>query len=437
SGENYASNQLCGKGKFLVEFLSANPTGPLSVAHARQAAVGDVLCNILQFLGVKLKREYYLNDEGNQINLLGDSIAARLKELKQEAYTLPENGYEGEYIIEIAEDLIKNKLEAKAKNPAFLCDYAVRYILKIINQELNDFGIKFDSWYSQRELTKSGKIKKTLEILKEKGLLYEKDKATWFKSSLLGDDKDRVLIKTDGTYTYITPDIAYHRDKYQRGFNSLINLWGPDHHGYIGRIKAAVQALGEPADSLNIVIVQLATIYKGGEPLPMSTRRGQYITLREVLDEVGPDASRFFFLMRRSSAHLDFDLELAKKQTPENPVYYVQYAHARICSIMRSTLEKPLISDLSLLVEDAEIKLIKVLWKFPRTLGMCYKNTDPYFVTAYLQELAEALHKFYDLHRVLGDDKKLTQARLALISAAGSVLRQGLGLLGISTPESM
>ena len=437
-GENFGRSNLGGKQKVLVEFVSANPTGPLSVAHARQAAVGDTLCNVLKFLGFRVRREYYLNDEGNQIDLMGKSIEARFKQLQDRPVELPEGGYEGEYIRQIANQILK-KARHKEHKTEFFSGYGVKYILKIIKQELKDFGIEFDSWYSQKKLTKSGEIKKALNWLKQKGFIYEKDRALWFKSTAFGDDKDRVVIKSDGSYTYLAPDIAYHKDKYQRGFNWLINLWGPDHHGYIARLQAAVKACGKALESLNIIIVQLVTIFRGGRPLPMSTRKGQYITLREILDEVGLDASRFFFLMRRTSAHLDFDLELAKKQTPENPVYYVQYAHARICSIMRNAHFKPrvLAANLNLLKEVEELTLMKRLWQFPRILEICYKNLDPYFVTVYLQQVAEDLHKFYDFHRVLSDDKKKTCARLALIQAARIVLCRGLGLLGISAPESM
>jgi arginyl-tRNA synthetase len=465
--DNFGRSNVGKKRKVLVEFISANPTGPLSVAHARQAAVGDALCNILSFLNFRLKREYYINDEGNQIDLLGKSIEARLKQLQGESAKLPDGGYEGEYIWQIAREILKKKSatvkrrgatrggetspstklragteqgqSARNQRPEYFSDYGVKYILRIIKQELNDFGIEFDSWHSQKKLTKSNRITKALHGLKRKGFIYEKDKAFWFKSTAFGDDKDRVVIKSDGSYTYLTSDIAYHNNKYQRGFMWLINLWGPDHHGYIARLKAAVQALGKDLNSLSIVIVQLATIFRDGKPLPMSTRRGQYITLREVLDEVGSDASRFLFLMRRTSAHLDFDLELAKKHTPENPVYYVQYAHARICSIIRNVDFKPKVfsSDLNLLKQAEEIRLMKLLWQFPRTLEICYRNIDPYFVTAYLQEVAEELHRLYDRHRVLSENRKLTEARLALISAARIVLRQGLSLLGVSSPESM
>ncbi|MEW6101661.1 MAG: arginine--tRNA ligase, partial [Candidatus Omnitrophota bacterium] len=340
----------------LLEFVSANPTGPLSVAHARQAAVGDVLANILDFLGFKVKREYYLNDEGNQINILGESVRLRREELNGGKTEFPENHYQGEYIFDIAReagDRIKSE---------DLGEFSANYILEIIKKELDDFGINFDYWYSQKSLRESGKINKALDFLKKKGYLYEQDGATWFKSTQFQDDKDRVVIKSDGSYTYLAPDIAYHLEKYKRGFKRLINLWGPDHHGYINRLRAAVMALGYPRDSLSVVIVQLASIYKEGKLLEMSTRKGQYITLREVLDEVGRDTSRFFFLMRRTSSHLDFDLDIAKKQTPENPVYYVQYAYARIASILRTSPIKPgRNADLELLKEKEELGLIKKL----------------------------------------------------------------------------
>ena len=418
----------------LIEFVSANPTGSLSVAHARQAAVGDCLANILDFLGFKVKREYYLNDEGNQINILGSSVALRMKELDGQEIEFPENYYQGDYIYEIAKI-------AKQKNikPQDLGDFAGNYILDIIRKELDDFGVKFDCWYSQKELGKSGKIKKAFEFLKEQGFLYEQDGALWFKSTDFGDDKDRVVIKSDGSYTYLAPDIAYHDDKYKRGFKWLINLWGPDHHGYINRLKASVEAFGRDPASLSIVIVQLATIFRGGAPVQMSTRRGEYITLREVLDEVGKDAARFFFLMRRTASHLDFDLEVAKKQTSENPVYYVQYAHARIWSILRSSpvkLNKDT-ADLSLLKEKEEVNLIKKMLQFSCILEICLKAQDPYMVTVYLQELSESFHKFYDLHRVLTEDTTLTQSRLALIEGARIVIACGLDLLGISKPEKM
>jgi arginyl-tRNA synthetase len=436
--------------KVLIEFVSANPTGPLSVAHARQAAVGDVLANILNFLGFKVKREFYLNDEGNQINILGNSIELRLKELNGQKIEFPVNYYQGDYIYEIAEKIKNQKSILRLRSGLMVSevepskikdfsDYGVKYILDIIKRELDDFGVKFDYWYSQKGLRKSGKIKKTLEFLKRKGFLYKQDGALWFKSMRFGDDKDRVVVKGDGSFTYLAPDIAYHQDKYKRNFRWLINLWGPDHHGYINRLKAAVEALGKDPDSLSIIIVQLATVFKEGKSLEMSTRRGQYITLREVLDEVGPDASRFFFLMRRTTSHLDFDLDMAKKQTPENPVYYVQYAHARICSILKNSpfKIKPKDLDLTTLVEKEEIALIKQLVQFSYILNVCLNTLDPYMLTVYLQEVSGAFHKFYDRHRVLSRDDALTEARLGLIGAAQVVLTCGLDLLGISRPEKM
>jgi len=416
----------------LIEFVSANPTGSLSVAHARQAAVGDILARMFSFCGFDVKREYYLNDEGNQINILGESVRLRMQELAGEKIDFPENYYQGEYIYDIAK-AAGNARIAQAK----LGDFAANYILEIIRQELDDFGVHFDSWFSQKELEKSGRVKKTLEFLKDKGHLYEQDGALWFKSTEFGDDKDRVVIKSEGSYTYLAPDIAYHEDKYKRGFKLLINLWGPDHHGYINRLKAAVAALGHDPRSLSIIIVQLATIYRQGKPVQMSTRKGQYITLREVLDEVGADAARFFFAMRRVSSHLDFDLEQAKKQTAENPVYYVQYAHARISSILRSAAFEPETLDLNLLRKEEEISLLRKLLGFKTMLCVCIKTQDPYMVTVYLQELSESFHKFYDRHRVLGQDTGLTQARLALIRATQIVIAAGLQILGVSRPEKM
>ena len=431
--EAFRSDVGLGK-KVLIEFVSANPTGALSVAHARQAVVGDCLANLLSFMGFAVKREYYLNDEGNQINILGASVNLRLKELKGQNLEFPENYYQGDYIREIAKAADKNKI--KEEN---LGDYAADYILKIIKQELDDFGVKFDCWYSQKQLAKSGKIKQAFEQLKKKGFLYEQDGALWFKSTEFGDDKDRVIIKSDGAQTYLAPDIAYHEDKFNRGFSWLINLWGPDHHGYINRIKASIAAFGHKQDDLSVVIVQLATIFRNGQEIQMSTRRGQYITLREVLDEVGADAARFFFLMRRTSSHLDFDLEVAKKQSAENPVFYVQYAHARICSILRSSLAQIKDDlDLTVLKEKEELNLIKKLLEFDTTLNICQVTCDPYMLTVYLQELAESFHKFYDLYRVLDQDHQdLTAARLALIKGVKIVLCCGLELLGISQPESM
>lgn len=433
-GKDYLKADF-GKGKkVLIEFVSANPTGPLSVAHARQAAVGDALANILSFMGFEVKKEYYLNDEGNQINILGRSVDLRLKELLGESMEFPEDHYQGDYIYDIAREIMEKKLQVKDYG-----EFAGEHILNIIKEELNDFGVRFDNWYSQKALGKSGKVEKALDDLKKKGFIYEQDGAVWFKSTELGDDKDRVVIKSDKTYTYLTPDIAYHQEKYNRGFDWLINLWGPDHHGYISRLKASVEAFGHEAQSLSIIIVQLATIFREGKPVQMSTRKGQYITLREVLEETGPDAARFFFLMRRTSSHLDFDLDTAKKQTKENPVYYVQYAHARISSILNSYENKidAGLADLSVLKEKEEIELMKKICQFSYILSICLCTQDPYMMTIYLQELSEDFHKFYDLHRVLGQDEKITTARIVLLKAARTIIAAGLDLMGISKPEKM
>ena len=432
-GKAALSHNVGGGKKVLIEFVSANPTGSLSVAHARQAVVGDCLANVLSFIGFEVSREYYLNDEGNQINILGASVGLRRKELKGQKIEFPQNYYQGDYIYDIARAADSQKIQ-----DADLGNFAADYILKIIKQELIDFGVNFDCWYSQKELSKSGKIDSAFSQLKEKGFLYEQDGALWFKSSAFGDDKDRVIVKSDGSQTYLAPDIAYHEDKFNRGFSWLINLWGPDHHGYINRIKAAIEAFGHKPSELDVIIVQLATIFRNGQPIQMSTRRGQYITLREILDEVGADAARFFFLMRRTSSHLDFDLEIAKKQSAENPVFYVQYAHARICSILRGSVAR-IQDDLNLdvLKEKEELNLIKKLLEFDTTLNICRVTCDPYMLTVYLQELSESFHKFYDLHRVLDQDKALTCARLALIKGVKIVLSSGLELLGITQPEKM
>ncbi len=423
-----------GKGRrVLIEFVSANPTGALSVAHARQAAVGDALASILEFLGFKVSKEYYLNDEGNQINILGKSTELRMRELAGEKVEFPENYYQGEYIYDIAK-LAKEK-RIKTED---LGNFAADYILSIIKQELHDFGVEFDCWYSQKELGKSGKIEQAFDYLKKKGLLYDLDGALWFKSTDFLDDKDRVVVKSDGSQTYLAPDIAYHDDKYKRGFEWLINIWGPDHHGYINRLKSSVAAFGRDPNSLSILIVQLATIFRDGKPVQMSTRRGEYITLREVLDEVGRDASRFFFMARRTSSHLDFDLDIAKAQTAQNPVYYVQYAHARIHSILRNSIVKlDKNTDLSLLKEKEELALIKKLLQFSYILNICLSTQDPYMLTVYLQELSETFHKFYDVCRVLTEDEQLTKARLALIEGVRIVIAAGLDLLGVSKPEKM
>lgn len=427
-----------GKGrKVLLEFVSANPTGPLSIAHARQAAVGDSLFNVLKALGFDVVREYYNNDEGNQINILGKSVELRYRQLKGEDVEFPEDCYQGDYIVSLAREILDKK--AKIDNSSYFCDFALDKITNIIKDELKEFGVEFDIWYSQKKLQASDKIDKSLAFLRKKDFIYDSEGASWFKSTAFGDDKDRVVIKSDKSYTYLAPDIAYHKDKFERGFQWLINIWGPDHHGYVPRIKAVIQALGHDKEALSVIIVQLATIYRQGKSVSMSTRRGQYITLREVLDEVGRDATRFFLLMRRTDSHLDFDLELAKKQSPENPVYYIQYAYARICGILKQAGAGVSLDTghLGLLREKEELDLVKKLCQLNSVLEICALNRDPYLLTVYLQETAEAFHRFYDRQRVLGQEFKLLSARLCLLQAAGTVLALGLELLGIAHPEKM
>ncbi|MDD5610998.1 MAG: arginine--tRNA ligase [Candidatus Omnitrophica bacterium] len=446
-GATYGRQNIGRDKPVLIEFVSANPTGPLSIAHARQAAVGDTLNRILSFLGFKAKKEYYLNDEGHQIDVLANSIYLRVKELKGEKIEFPEDGYQGEYIYDIAKEILKEKPDAEKEKIEFFLNYGVKSILEGITRDLKDFGVEFDFWTSQKGIRKSGKIKKALEDLKRRGFIYESEGAVWFKSTSFGDDKDRVVIKSDGTYTYLAPDIAYHREKYRRGFKWLINLWGPDHHGYINRLRASASALGHEKESISIIIVQLATIFRDGKPVVMSTRRGQLITLREILDEVGKDAARFFFLMRKTDSHLDFDLTLAKQQTPQNPVFYVQYAYARINSILKKSETELGLSgdiaklirraDLSLLKSEEELALSRTLLQFPLTLKFCYETIDPQGLSVYLQDLATDFHKFYDLHRVLGEDKALSLARLSLCMAVKVVLTNGLSIMGISAPSQM
>ena len=444
--DHYGRLDFGNKKKIQIEFVSANPTGPLSVAHARQAAVGDALANILNFLGFDAQREYYINDGGNQINILGNSIKCRAIELLGGTVNFPEEGYQGDYIKDMAQIFLdKNKIAdvktLESADEKQLIEFGVTYLLDVIKKDLDDFGVHFQTWSHESKIATKGKIEEVLDYLGEKGFLYEKDDALWFKSTDFGDDKDRVVEKSDGTYTYLTPDIVYHKNKYERKFEQVINIWGPDHHGYIPRLTSAIEALGQDREALKVLIVQLATIYRDGNPVSMSTRRGEFISLREVIDEVGVDAARFFFLMRHIKVHLDFDLELAKKQTAENPVYYIQYAHARVYSINAKAVTekiKPSISSFQLLKETEELELIKKLGSFSDVLMICHNELDPYALVSYLQDLATGFHKFYDQHRVIDpQNSECSAQRLALSNATRIVLANGLRLLGLSTPEKM
>lgn len=429
----------------LLEYVSANPTGPLTVAHGRQAALGDALAKILRYCGHRVTTEYYNNDEGVQITTLGRSLRARCLAELGSPEEFPEDGYKGGYLIDLAKELVAREGGSlKDRDVAYFSRHARDVIMESIVRDLRDFGVTFDGYYSQEALGKSGKVEETLRELREKGHVYDQDGAAWFASTRFGDDKDRVLVKSDGHYTYLTPDIAYHRDKFGRGFDLLVNILGPDHHGYIARIKAACDALGHSSSQLEIKIAQLVTLYEGDKQMRMSTRAGEFVTLREILDEVGSDAGRFFFLMRRFDQHLDFDLALAKSQTPENPVFYVQYAHARIENVRRTFEERGLRIDarpaagaLDCLREVSEVQLMRLLRQFPDHVLGAEKTLEPYRVVPFLRDLAAAYHRFYTDHRVVTDDAGLTQARMRLSLAVQTVLRTGLGLLGVSAPVKM
>ena len=441
---SYGCSSIGSGKKAQIEFVSANPTGPLTVAHGRQAAIGDSLARILKFCGYAVVKEYYINDEGVQMQALGKSVKARLMELTGGKSEFPENGYKGGYINEIAQKLKDSGVAERAQASSaplsddFFMEYSTKEIMGTIKKDLKDFDVNFDVWYSQRSLAKSGNIEKTLSILKNKGFLYEEDGATWFKSTQFKDDKDRVVIKSDGSYTYVTPDIAYHREKFEQGYDKIIDILGPDHHGYINRIKAGCEALGYDSAKLHIMIAQLVTLYREGKPVRMSTREGEFITLREVMNEIGKDAARFFFIMRRTESHLDFDMALAKAQTLDNPVYYIQYAHARISSIIEfSKNAQPNLDNLSLLDKEQEISLIKALMHYPKIIEVAAVNLEPSILLSYLQDLAGFFHAYYNAYRIVTDDKPLTEARIALIHTVKNVLASGLELLGVTALEKM
>lgn len=446
-GENYGASNVGNGEKVQVEFVSANPTGDLHLGHARGAAVGDSLCNILEKAGYNVSREYYINDAGNQIHNLALSVEARyLQALGQEA-SMPEDGYHGADIIEIGKKLAKQfgdslleKEEEERYN--FFREHGLKYELEKLKKDLEDFRVTFDNWYSETSLYETGKVERTLDILREKGETYEKDGATWFASTKYGDDKDRVLIKNDGSYTYLTPDIAYHKDKLERGFDKLINIWGADHHGYIPRMKAAIQALGYDADTLEVEIIQMVNLYKNGEKMKMSKRTGKAVTLRELMEEVGLDAMRYFFAMRSGDTHLDFDMDLAVSQSNENPVYYVQYAHARICSILRQGEELGYsVSadvDLNLIQSEKEFDLLKKIGEFPLAVAEAAQKRMPHRMTNYAFDLASALHSFYNAEKVINEEEKdKTLARLALVKSVQITIKNALSLIGVSAPEQM
>lgn len=439
-----------GKGKrILLEFVSANPTGPLNVVNARAAAVGDCLASLLEMCGYEVSREYYINDAGNQVDLLADSLEARYRQIAGQDVQVPENGYHGDYLVDMARALYEKEGPGlldwpEAERHEYLKKYAVSQIVESQKKALADYGLVFDTWFSEKSLRDSGAHHEVVEILKRKGLTYEKDGALWFKSTEFGDDKDRVLIKSNGEMTYIVPDIAYHRNKLERGFDHLIDILGPDHHGYVGRLRAGLMALGYPSECLEVLIVQTVRLCRGKEIVKMSKRGGEFISMAELLEEVGKDAARFFFLMRSPESHLDFDLDLARLQSNENPVYYVQYAHARIASIFRqakkegyATAVGPSEVRFNLLRDPSEIALMKLLAAFPEEIHEIAEAREPNRLVKYMMDLATAFHAFYTRCRVLGEDKDLTAARLYLARLTQIVLATALRLAGISATESM
>lgn len=446
AGSNYGKSNSGEGERIQVEFVSVNPTGDLHLGHARGAAFGDILCNVYETAGYQVEREYYINDAGNQMNQLALSVEARYLEALDKPSNMPEDGYKGEDIIEVGKELAEkyntDLLEkSDAERLKFFREYGLEYEIKKIKTDLEAFGVHFDHWFSEQSLYDSGKIKTSLNKLKEAGYTYESEGATWLRSTDFGDDKDRVLIKQDGTYTYLTPDIAYHQNKFERGFDKVINVWGADHHGYVSRMNAAIQALGYPVEKFSVNIIQMVNLFEDGERIRMSKRTGKAVALRELMDEVGVDAVRYFFSMRSNDSQLDFDLDLARSESNENPVFYVQYAHARIATILSNAkaagYELDASYDPKLLVSEKEIDLLKQLAAFPVVVADAAKLETPHRVTQYVYDLAAMLHSFYNAEKVLSDDKALTQSRLALVQAVKITLANGLKILGVSAPEQM
>lgn len=444
--QDYAKGLSANNEKVMVEFVSANPTGPLHIGHGRGAAIGDSLSRILKHLGYSVTKEYYLNDIGNQMLILAKSTELRYRQLKGEPVEFPQDYYQGNYIVDIAKRLISEGKDFK--NIDFKVE-SLKDILKTIEDDLRDFDVKFDSWFSEATIasfkneSEQTKVDKTCQCLLKKGDAYMQDNALWLASTKFGDDKDRVLKRSDGRYTYLASDVTYHKNKFERGFSRLVNLWGADHHGYVARIKACVQMLGFNQHDLNIILYQLVSLVRNDFPVTMSTRTGEFITLKEVIDEVGRDACRFFFLLRSPNSPLEFDLDLAKKKSSENPVFYVQYVSARCNSIIKESKNRQdIISDINnvdftLLNTKEERDLIKQLDAFCDTLLLSEKQMSPHYFTAYLIELADKYHTFYEKCRVLSEDSDLTSSRLKLVEGVITIIKSGLSLLGISSPAKM
>ena len=480
-GHGFGRSDLSQGKRVQVEFVSANPTGPLHVGHGRGAAYGAVVADLLEAVGYEVHREYYVNDAGRQMDILATCVWLRYLELCDEELTFPANGYKGDYIWDIAATLHREHEEVykhgaddvfadiPADEPVggdkekhidglidrakqllgdnryrFVFELALNTILDDIRDDLGLFGVKYEEWYSERSLTESGAVNRAIERLRSSGYLYEKEGAQWFRSTDFGDEKDRVVVRDNGQSTYFASDIAYHMDKLERGFDRVIDVWGADHHGYVPRVKAALEALGDDASKMDVLLVQFAVLYRGGEKVQMSTRSGDFVTLRELRKEVGADAARFFYVMRKCEQHMDFDLDLAKSQSNENPVYYVQYAHARVCSVLQQAAEKgidvevtPGGENLDRLVEAHEQALVKTMARYPEVVEVSALNEEPHQLTHYLRELANDFHTYYNAHQFLVDDAALRDARIKLILAVRQVLRNGLNLLGVSAPERM
>lgn len=448
--EHYGRSTKGAGARVQVEFVSANPTGPLHIGHGRGAATGDVLANLLQAVGYAVEREYYINDAGNQMDTLGRSLYYRYLEVLGEPVTFPDNHYRGEYMLDLAREFhgefgdVYRGVSLDDVLPVFT-RYAGDKILAGIRDDLDVFGVAFDRWYSERTLHEKDAVRTTIEELRARGHIYEEEGATWFRSTAFGDEKDRVVVRANGASTYFAADLAYHKDKYDRGYDMVVDIWGADHHGYVERMLAGAQALGRARTDLRLILVQLVNLLRGGAPVAMSTRAGEFVTLREVIDEVGKDAARYIFLTRRSDSPLDFDLDVAKMQSNDNPVYYVQYAHARLCSIFHIAAERGIVTertsgwtpDPNLLSVPQEIEIIKLLGEFPGIVETAALNQEPHHIPYYLHELVSLFHSYYNKNRILGDDPELTRARLHLAEAIRIVIRNALDLLGVSAPDKM
>ena len=442
--EQFGSSSFGEGKKVMVEYVSANPTGYLHVGHARGAVVGDVLSNILKFAGFDVSKEYYINDAGSQMDKLSKSVYLRYLELLGEEVEFIEDGYKGEYIYDIAREIKNEYGESKRGEfgevePFFKAE-SLKWCTHEIKKDLELFGIEFDSWYSEQTLYDTEKVWKSIKELEEKEFIYTKDDAKWFRTTDFGDDKDRVVLRADGTPTYYASDIAYHEDKMNRGFEKLIDVWGADHHGYVARVKAALSALGYDKDVLGVILVQIVSLFKNGKPFVMSKRTGNFITIRELVEEVGKDVARLYFVMRSSDSQFDFDLEAAKEQSSDNPAYYIQYAYARICSIIEKSeiqLDKLKVYKLDLIKEKEELRIIKKIDEFEDVVNLIAKNNEVHRLIKYAQELAGLVHSFYNKHRVLSDEKDLMIQRLLLLDGVKIVIKNVLGLIGVEAPEKM